>query len=256
MESFMKPILLIADSNAALCDLCQRFLSDHGYEVETASDGLACLAKLRQVKPAALVLDLNLRWGGSDGVLAWLREQSAAAEVPVVLTATGDSLPEAVEDCEAPVVKLLPKPFALAALLETVRAAVAKKGKEESVKKKRAAPSRISAAEEEEWFMPQPAALLILPTRGPDGAALDNDAAAPLLMESLEDLRLAECVERALRASGYGALRGINVTVQARIVILEGRVPSYYLKQFAQTLTLSVPGVDRVCNNLDVGRRS
>jgi hypothetical protein len=42
--------------------------------VETASDGLDCLKKLRRATPAALVLDLKLHWGGGDGVLAWLRE--------------------------------------------------------------------------------------------------------------------------------------------------------------------------------------
>jgi osmotically-inducible protein OsmY len=74
--------------------------------------------------------------------------------------------------------------------------------------------------------------------------------------QAQEDLRLAECVERALRASGYGPLRGIEVTVQARLVTLGGRVPSYYLKQVAQTAALAVPGAGLVRNDLDVVRPS
>jgi hypothetical protein len=75
-----------------------------------------------------------------------------------------------------------------------------------------------------------------------------------LLPQSQEDLCLAERVERALRATGYGPLRGIAVTVQARLVILGGRVPSYYLKQVAQTTALAVPGACQVRNDLDVSR--
>jgi hypothetical protein len=84
----------------------------------------------------------------------------------------------------------------------------------------------------------------------------ETDAApgtALLPPHSQEDLGLAERVERALRASGYGALRVIEVAVQGRLVILEGRVPSYFLKQVAQATALAVPGTRQVRNNLDVG---
>ena len=79
-------------------------------------------------------------------------------------------------------------------------------------------------------------------------------SAALLRQQSQEDLCLAERVERALRATGYGPLRGIEVTVHARLVILGGRVPSYYLKQVAQTTALAVLGARQVRNDLDVSR--
>ena len=56
----MKQTLLIADGDAELCDLYRRFLAERGYEVGSSSNGLDCLRKLRQVTPAALVLDLEL----------------------------------------------------------------------------------------------------------------------------------------------------------------------------------------------------
>ena len=84
----MKQRLLIADRDAELCEVYRRFLTERGYEVETSTDGLDCLAKLRQVTPAVLVLDLELLWGGGDGVLAWLREERPAPRIPVLLTAT------------------------------------------------------------------------------------------------------------------------------------------------------------------------
>jgi osmotically-inducible protein OsmY len=101
--------------------------------------------------------------------------------------------------------------------------------------------------------MAQSAALLIPPTREPAGKSLDAvPATAALLTQSPEDLRLAERVEHALRATGYWPLRGIEVLVNARIVCLEGRVPRYYLKQMAQVTALAVSGTQQVRNNLEV----
>ena len=92
------------------------------------------------------------------------------------------------------------------------------------------------------------------PARDPATAAGAVPTTAPLPTPALDDLRLAERVERALRATGYGPLRAVNVAVHARLVVLGGRVPSYYLKQVAQTTAQSVPGAHQVRNDLDVVR--
>jgi osmotically-inducible protein OsmY len=72
------------------------------------------------------------------------------------------------------------------------------------------------------------------------------------LAPTQEDIHLAERVECALRRAGYGAFWNIDVTVHMPLVILRGRVPTYYLKQVAQATALSVPGVDQVGNDLEV----
>jgi len=123
--------LLIAEGDAELCDIYRRFLTDRGYKVETSSDGLDCLKKLHRVKPAVLVLDLELRWGGGDGVLARLREEGIAPVMPVVLTATAGYPIDMVEFDHPPVVDYLPKPLMLTAFLESVRSAVAKERRRE-----------------------------------------------------------------------------------------------------------------------------
>jgi osmotically-inducible protein OsmY len=100
--------------------------------------------------------------------------------------------------------------------------------------------------------MPQPAALVIVPA---DQERDPVQAPAALLHQTLEDLRLAERVEQALlRATGYGVFRGIEVAVQARLVILRGQVPSYYMNQVAQAIALAVPGAHEIRNHLDVSR--
>ena len=121
----MKPTVMIAEADPELCGVYQEFITARGYQVETASDGLDCLAKLRRATPAAVVLDLTLRWGGGDGVLAWLREQSAMPGVAVILTATCGYPVDGTEVVKPPVIQLLRKPFGLTTLLESLRSAVA-----------------------------------------------------------------------------------------------------------------------------------
>jgi DNA-binding response OmpR family regulator len=137
----MQSILLIAESDAELRDAYRRFLSGCGYDVETATDGLDCLEKLRRLTPAVCVLARELRWGGADGVLAWLREERATSGVSVVLTAMAGNPPDVAGDIEPPVVQFLPKPFSLAALLESVRGLMARTGREAPFNAKRVSPA-------------------------------------------------------------------------------------------------------------------
>jgi len=122
--------LLFADADAELCEVYRTFFTAHGYDVEIASDGLECLGKVRDVPPAVVVLDVELRWGGGDGVLAWLREASPTHPIPIILTMAG--CPQDFADfMEPPVVDYLHKPFAPNALLESVRSALGKEGQGE-----------------------------------------------------------------------------------------------------------------------------
>jgi osmotically-inducible protein OsmY len=101
--------------------------------------------------------------------------------------------------------------------------------------------------------MSRPAATLELPRQQPDHEGNDPlPETTVLLAHSLLDMDLAERVERALRATGYSPLRAVEVAVRDRRVLLSGRVPSYYMKQIAQSAVLAVPGVGELCNDLDV----
>ena len=99
--------------------------------------------------------------------------------------------------------------------------------------------------------MSQPAALLILPCQKESDEEWMH-ATAFHVAEILEDLRVAEGVERALRATGHMPLRAVQVTACGRVAILTGRVPSDYLKQAAQTAALGVLGVEKLHNDLEV----
>ncbi|QDT93634.1 BON domain protein [Gimesia fumaroli] len=66
------------------------------------------------------------------------------------------------------------------------------------------------------------------------------------------DNQLVARIRRVLRLSGYAALSQIRVAVEQRDVRLEGQVPTYFLKQVAQTQVLSLEEVQFVSNNLVV----
>jgi osmotically-inducible protein OsmY len=99
--------------------------------------------------------------------------------------------------------------------------------------------------------MSQPAALFMLPFRK-ESDEEGMEATAIHVAEILEDLRVAEGVERALRSTGHMPLRAVQVSACGRVVILTGRVPSDYLKQAAQAAALGLLGVEKLHNYLEV----
>ena len=89
----MRTDVLIAEADAKLCGTYERMFAGSGLLVETANDGLDCWTKIRIRCPDALLVDIDLLWGGSDGVLARLREDSDSADAPEIFV-TGDDSPE------------------------------------------------------------------------------------------------------------------------------------------------------------------
>src|SRR5947209_8123843 len=110
--------ILIADANSALTTMYGRILSRHGFQVETAGDGLQCVAKLRSFDPDLLVLDPGLPWGQGVGVLAMMYEEADVPKVPVVLLARGEELQERAGLGPFPVSKSLVRPVAPTHLAE------------------------------------------------------------------------------------------------------------------------------------------
>jgi osmotically-inducible protein OsmY len=63
-------------------------------------------------------------------------------------------------------------------------------------------------------------------------------------------------VELALRATGYPALRNLNIAVRDGVVSISGRVPSYYMIQMATAAATCVAGVREVRTEMDVAFRA
>ena len=74
--------------------------------------------------------------------------------------------------------------------------------------------------------------------------------AARSFTEGVLGVDLAERIDRALRATGYGALRDVTVSVHAGVVTLGGWLPSYHLEQVALATACAVAKAHRVRNDL------
>jgi DNA-binding response OmpR family regulator len=111
------PILLVEDDES-IREFIEMALTDEGFTVETASDGVAGLAAAARVKPRLILLDMRMRgldgWGFSRAY-----RQSPGPHAPVVvLTAARDAGASAAEiEADA----FLAKPFDLDDLLTLVR---------------------------------------------------------------------------------------------------------------------------------------
>ena len=64
--------------------------------------------------------------------------------------------------------------------------------------------------------------------------------------------QVAQAMEGLLRRSPYFELRSVSCECHEGVLTLQGRVPSYYLKQLAQALLSELPGVAQIDNRVEV----
>ncbi len=82
---------------------------------------------------------------------------------------------------------------------------------------------------------------------------LDRQTTVPAEDISQIANRVAERAETQLRRNGHVATQDISCSYHEGVLLLRGRVPTYYLKQVAQTVVMRVDGVEQVDNRIEVG---
>jgi DNA-binding response OmpR family regulator len=86
--------VLVVEDDPSVRGLLHTLLTGEGYDVATASDGLAGLVKASTDKPALILLDLMMPDLGGIRVLEELRNDPRLADVPVVVvTGKLDAVP-------------------------------------------------------------------------------------------------------------------------------------------------------------------
>lgn len=111
--------VLVVEDDPSVRGLLHTLLSAEGYDVTTASDGLAGLVKASTIRPALMLLDLMMPDLGGVRVLQEFRDDPDLADTPViVVTGKVDAVPgmRALlgED------RVFVKPFAVGELLTKV----------------------------------------------------------------------------------------------------------------------------------------
>jgi DNA-binding response OmpR family regulator len=86
--------VLVVEDDPSVRGLLQTLLSAEGYDVVTASDGLAGLVKATSSHPALVLLDLMMPDLGGVRVLEEMRDDPDLTDVPViVVTGKVDAVP-------------------------------------------------------------------------------------------------------------------------------------------------------------------
>jgi len=117
----MTTSVLVVEDDPSVRGLLQTLLSAEGYEVATASDGLAGLVKATAEPPSLVLLDLMMPDLGGVRVLEEMRDDPELADVPViVVTGKIDAVPGMRDLLGEDNVFL--KPFAVGELLNRVAA--------------------------------------------------------------------------------------------------------------------------------------
>ena len=111
------PHLLLVDDSEAVLAFERAALSRH-YAVSTATNGREALAKVQQLLPAAVLLDLSMPEMDGDEVLARLQQNPALRDIPVIIVSSEKGRAEAC--LEAGAKAFLAKPIRAQDLLPLV----------------------------------------------------------------------------------------------------------------------------------------
>ncbi len=103
--------ILIVDDEPAICQFCQRVLTEEGFEVNTASDGRAAQSMMRKWEYALYLVDIKLPVMDGKVFYKWLQDEYPYSAARVVFTtgsATGQDTESFLQSSGRPV---LLKPF-------------------------------------------------------------------------------------------------------------------------------------------------
>ncbi|MBP6805220.1 MAG: response regulator transcription factor [Chloroflexi bacterium] len=120
----MAPNILLVDDDTELVRSLRLVLTQDGYEVLTAHNGLEGLQTAHQMQPDLIVLDVNMPWMDGLEVCRRLRldADSALRFVPILFLTSQDSVDDHVTGLDAGADDYLDKPFQSKELKARVRA--------------------------------------------------------------------------------------------------------------------------------------
>ena len=115
------PVVMVTDDSVTVRKVTTRLLERNGYEVVTAKDGMDAIAKLEDVKPDVMLLDIEMPRMDGFEVATHVRHDSRLKDVPIIMitSRTGEKHRERAFDIG--VNCYMGKPFQENELLNTIR---------------------------------------------------------------------------------------------------------------------------------------
>src|SRR5271168_2793608 len=87
------PLILVVDDVADNVDILQMRLEGQGYEVATAGDGVEALAKIRELLPDLVLLDIMMPKMDGIETVTRLKADTSLPFIPVILVAARADAP-------------------------------------------------------------------------------------------------------------------------------------------------------------------
>jgi two-component system response regulator MprA len=113
--------VLVVDDEPDIVEFLTTVLRDEGYATESARDGLDALARLDEVRPALMILDLMMPRMTGNEVLTQLRASAPATRPRIIILSAKSTHEDIVDALENGADDFIPKPFDLEDLLLRVR---------------------------------------------------------------------------------------------------------------------------------------
>ena len=108
--------ILVVDDDPLFRELYRTALRFEGFDVSTASDGVAALRSIERNPPSLVILDVNMPCLDGWGVLQELSRYDSTRNIPVIVVTASD-----VVHATAQAVAILSKPVELDELLPVIR---------------------------------------------------------------------------------------------------------------------------------------
>ncbi len=113
-----KARILIVDDDTSMLQLLKRHLSNAGYEVLTAEDGVAAGRHVLKARPDLIIADVGMPYMDGYELVAALKADSATRDIPVVFLTSREDVADYAKQLGA--VAYLHKPVLADRLLEIV----------------------------------------------------------------------------------------------------------------------------------------
>jgi DNA-binding response OmpR family regulator len=115
------PSVVIVDDEPHIRRLLEVLMSKGGFDVTTAGDGVEGLERIREVRPALVLLDANMPIMDGYTMCRKLREDLAADGPYVIMLTAGGQVADAARARDAGVDEFMTKPFNPTDLLRRAR---------------------------------------------------------------------------------------------------------------------------------------
>ncbi len=114
--------ILVCDDEKYIRESLHDYLTEHGYKVVLAADGIECLEQTKKAKPDAILLDIIMPKMDGISVIRQLRKEGS--EIPILVLSASHEPGPTVETEELSLGQFIPKPIRLSEIEFLIETAI------------------------------------------------------------------------------------------------------------------------------------